>query len=345
MNKKLNEEEASFNLGLNLPKNFLKKIFPEKINSIHNNDLKGHDDIGEIDFNDFQGFNSPKEDIENQIESFQSSSKSLRRLYFINKNNNNNSIKKERENEKLLLNKKRKREKIFFSKKIANKNKFCKKYNFGRKLNKDKNIGKHNCSSKDNIMNKIRTHFFHFIRDIIKDNSTNKNINFFKFRTKFVADLKKDKNIDLLETKLIDILKNQPISTKNKKSKEFENRFIIDKIYEEQKEKKVMKILELTFKELLIIFRRKLNKHEDEKELEKISEKIEGLDLLKDNKRYDDIDYLKEDIRKQNSKNKKMTEKELEEYINKVSMACLDYEKWFYQKTGRENKRFNKINK
>lgn len=90
MNKKLNEEEASFNLGLNLPKNFLKKIFPEKINSINNKDLKGHDDIGEIDFNDFQGFNSPNEDNENRIESFQSSSKSLRRLYFINKNNNNN---------------------------------------------------------------------------------------------------------------------------------------------------------------------------------------------------------------------------------------------------------------
>jgi hypothetical protein len=52
MNKKLNEEEASFNLGLNLPKNFLKKIFPEKINSINNKDLKGHDDIDEIDFND-----------------------------------------------------------------------------------------------------------------------------------------------------------------------------------------------------------------------------------------------------------------------------------------------------
>ena len=78
--------------------------------------------------------------------------------------------------------------------------------------------------------------------------------------------------------------------------------------------------------------------------MQKISEKIKGLNLLT-NDDYDDIDYLKEDIRKQNSKNKKMTEKELEEYINKVSMACLDYEKWFYQKTGRENKRFNKINK
>jgi hypothetical protein len=97
------------------------------------------------------------------------------------------------------------------------------------------------------------------MRDIIKKNSTNKDINFFKFRTKFVADLKKDKNIDLLEVKLIDILKNQSISTKNKKSDDYENRLIINKIYEERKEKDVMKILELTFKELFIIFIRKLN--------------------------------------------------------------------------------------
>ena len=44
--------------------------------------------------------------------------------------------------------------------------------------------------------------------------------------------------MDLLETKLIDILKNQPILTKNKNPDEDENKFIIDKIYEEKKEKK-----------------------------------------------------------------------------------------------------------
>ena len=37
-----------------------------------------------------------------------------------------------------------------------------------------------------------------------------------------------------------------------------------------------------------------------------------------------------------------MTEKKLEEYINKVSMACLDYEKWFYEKIGRVQKRLIK---
>ena len=339
--KKLNEEEASFNGSLYYPKNLLfelKKISPEKINYISNNNLKDQN-IDKTNLNNFQGFdllfdNSTKDENQGQIENFQSSSKSLARLYFIKKNNINDSFNKE---EKKLLNKKRKKEKIFFSKKISNKSKLFRKFNYGRKFKEDKNIRKHNSSSKDNIINKIKTYFFHYIRDIIKKNCIYETINFIKFRRKFVANLKKDKNIDLLETKLIDILKNQPISTKNKNADEYENKFIIDKIYEEKKEKKVMNILELTFKELFIIFRRKLNKHDDKKELKNIDKKIKELDLITNNE-YDDISYLVKDIKEKNSRNKKMTEEELEEYINKVLIACINYEKWFYEKVGRNKK-------
>ena len=62
-----------------------------------------------------------------------------------------------------------------------------------------------------------------------------------------------------------------------------------------------MKILELPFKELSIIFRRKLNKYEDKKELKKIAKKIEGLYLLT-NIDYDNINYLIKDIKEQNEK-------------------------------------------
>ena len=339
--KKLNDEEACFNGSLYYRQNLifeLKKISLEKINYMSNNNLKDHN-IEKTDLNEFQVFdlffdNSTKEENQGQIENFQSSSKSLARLYFINKNNINDSLHKE---EKKLLNKKRKKEKIFFSKKISNKNKLFRKFNYGRKFKEDKNIRKHNSSSKDNIMNKIKTHFFHYIRDIIKKNCIYETINFIKFRREFVANLKKDKNMDLLETKLIDILKNQPISTKNKNADEYENKFIIDKIYEEKKEKKVMNILELTFKELFIIFRRKLNKHDDKKELKNIDKKIKELDLITNNE-YDDISYLIKDIKEKNSRDNKMTEEELKEYINKVLMACNDYEKWFYEKVGRHKK-------
>ena len=164
--EKINEDEASLNGSSIFQKNLfpvLKKIFPDRVNYINNNYFKD-DNKGKTDSKDIQGFNlfsdnSTKEENQEQIESFQSSSKSLGRLYFISKNNINNSIQKE---EDKLLNKKRKREKIFFSKKIANKNKLCKKYNFGRKPKEDKNIGKYNISSKDNIMNK-KKHIFSII--------------------------------------------------------------------------------------------------------------------------------------------------------------------------------------
>ena len=96
-----------------------------------------------------------------------------------------------------------------------------------------------------------------------------------------------------------------------------------------------MKILELPFKELSIIFRRKLNKYEDKKELKKIAKKIEGLYLLT-NIDYDNINYLIKDIKEQNEKNNRMAEKELEEYINKVSIVCQNYERWFCDKIGRK---------
>ena len=171
----INEDEASLNGSSNFQKNLflvIKKIFPERVNYFNNNYFKAHN-TNKTDLKNIQGFNlftdnSTKEENQEQIESFQSSSKSLGRLYFISKNNTNDSIPKQ---EDKLLNKKRKREKIFFSKKIANKNKLCRKYNFGRKLKEDKGKRKHNSSSKDNIMNKIKTRFFRYLRDIIKKNS------------------------------------------------------------------------------------------------------------------------------------------------------------------------------
>ena len=92
MKNKLNEEEASINQSLYYPKNLifeLKKIYPEKMNYINNNYFKDHN-IDKTDLNEFKGFNlfsdiSTKGENQGQIESFESFSKSLARLYFINK--------------------------------------------------------------------------------------------------------------------------------------------------------------------------------------------------------------------------------------------------------------------
>ena len=169
-------------------------------------------------------------------------------------------------------------------------------------------------------MNKIGTHFFHFVRDIIKKNSINEKIKILKFQNKFESDLKKDKNEDVLKMTIKDILSKQPITTKNKKSNEYENRLIIDKILKEKKKKNVMKILELTFKELFIIFRKKLGYQVDGNEMKIIAEKTKGLDLLLNND-YDDNTFLIEEIERRNKKDQNMNEIELREYNKKVLIS------------------------
>ena len=98
--------------------------------------------------------------------------------------------------------------------------------------------------------------------------------------------------------KIKDILSQEKISTKYSTFQENENEIIINKIYEEGKETRIIKILELTFKELFIIFRRKLNYYKDEEEIGNIADKIEGLDLLEENNNYCDVGYLIQEIMK-----------------------------------------------
>ena len=119
--------------------------------------------------------------------------------------------------------------------------------------------------------------------------------------------------------KISDILIEQEISSKYTHFVKDYNKHLIDKIYEEKKEIKVIKILELTFEELFFIFRRKLNEPNDINKLEEIKDKIKGLDLLEENNKYQDIEYLiQEEVRK-NMHNM--------EYIEEIKKTCLEYEK------------------
>ena len=103
--------------------------------------------------------------------------------------------------------------------------------------------------------------------------------------------------------KISDIFDNQTISTRNNTLDRYENRKIIEKIYSEKEEINVIKILELTFEELFIIFRRKLNDKEDMKKLEEMKDKIEGLDLNEINNKYEDIEWLINGIKKKYDNN------------------------------------------
>ena len=197
---------------------------------------------------------------------------------------------------------------------------------------------KHNIYWDDNIINKLKGYLFnHFIIDLVEKNSLRKDIILKKLPNKtFIADLNKKKNEGLFKMKMRDILCQEKISSKYSNFDKYENRKIIEKIYEEKKERNVIKILELTFEELFIIFRRKLNDPKDIKKLKEIKYKIIGLDLLENNNKYKDIEYfIEKDIKKRYI--------EPDEYIKKLKSLCIDYQKWFNGKIGRAARKKKRI--
>jgi len=358
-------EESSSHDDLNFTKTRLnlENLLPEPVNNDYYNCIR--QDFNDVEAKCFQGFGqisyqSADRDDQEGNENFDSeknkisneSSKDYKKENIsFDINLNNNYKNKEKEEKNYLVDNKEK-EIIFklekipksektndnLSKKIRNK-----KNNCGRKKKSDNNKRKHNKSCGDNIIIKIKGYFFTFIRDITKNNFINKALYFRKLPYKFISKLSKKFNIRLMNMQMKDILSEIPITTKNKKSHKFENKFIVEKLYKEKKEKKVIQILDLTFRELFIIFRRKLNYVGDKAELEIISKKIEDLDLLKDNN-YKDINYLIDQIRNK-SKNMdedsdtEITEDDYEKYIKELRYFCCIYEKWFKKKIARNSKK------
>ena len=357
-------EESSSHDDLNFTKTRLnlENLLPEPVNNDYYNCIR--QDFNDVEAKCFQGFGqisyqSADRDDQEGNENFDSeknkisneSSKDYKKENISFDKNLNNYENKEKEEKKYLIDNKEK-EIIFklekipksektndnLSKKIRNK-----KNNCGRKKKSDNNKRKHNKSCGDNIIIKIKGYFFTFIRDITKNNFINKTLYFRKLPYKFISKLSKKFNVRLMNMQMKDILSEIPITTKNKKSHKFENKFIVEKLYKEEKEKKVIQILDLTFRELFIIFRRKLNYVGDKAELEIISKKIEDLDLLKDNN-YKDINYLIDQIRNK-SKNMdedsdtEITEDDYEKYIKELRYFCCIYEKWFKKKIARNSKK------
>ena len=212
------------------------------------------------------------------------------------------------------------------------------KQSSNKKSKSNKNM-KHNKYCEDNIINKIKGCFFNsYIIGLVIKNSIYDEIKLKKLpNKKFIADLNKEKNEKLFKMKISDILCQQKISSKYTKFDEYENKKLIEKIYKEKKEMKVIKILELTFEELFIIFRRKLNDPDDMNKLEEIKDKIKGLDLLKENNKYKDIEYLIKKFYKKNYE-------DIDDYIKKVKEQCLNYENWFGKKRGRASRKKRLIN-
>ena len=288
----INEDEVSFNSVNNNPNEYRNKVL-NKLLYEKTNHIQG-------------AINIP---FEKKFTEFEYS------------NNINNNILSEPNDNK---------HKIFKTKKIPKKKKRGRIPKIQIKSGKR---GTHNKNSEDNIMKKLKAYIFKSFIDICKKNTINKIIQFKKFGNDFVQDVNVNPNLEIYSKKLKDILilEQEKVSTKYKKTtNQNYYKVLIKKIYQ-YKEKKLIKILELTFEELLIILRRKLKFSKDEEKLKQMEQKLESLDLLENNNKYKDINSFIENIR-----NKAEND---EEYIKKIKELCCYYKNWFESR--RKNKKSN----
>lgn len=243
------------------------------------------------------------------------------------------------------------KEKLKNEKELKNKS-YKKSSAHGRKKKNDQTKREHDKFSPDNIINKIKTVIFNdYIITIIKINSIDEKthqISLKKLKRTFINDLNNEKNKDLLDKSLKEILSEINISAKYTNFQENYNKKIIDKIYEEKTQKNIMKILELTLREILIIFRKRLNNEKNDElfKEKKLDEKIKGLKVDIN----DVIDFI-ENIK--NNKNKEnevdiddfIDSNELDRYVKEVKKYCLEYENWFDKRISRESKKKLKQNR
>lgn len=200
----------------------------------------------------------------------------------------------------------------------------------GRKKKTDKTKRKHNKNTPNNIITKIKTHIINtYIISLVEKNSLNRNkkIVLKKLSNKYVRDLNTASNKKLLNMPIKKIFRRQSISIKYKNYPPDYNNNTIQKIYDEKdetkKEMNVIKILNLSFRDILKMFRKRryfrkiLRKYKGRK----LVNKYEGLIIEHD----DCVDFIKNVYKNIKDMN----------YIEKLRKFCFRYEKWFKNRVER----------
>ena len=211
--------------------------------------------------------------------------------------------------------------KIFNIEKVKEKKNILQKKR-GRKKKSDKSERKHNNTSEDNMITKIKIQIFEYAMDIINQNLP-KNKQLIKINHNEVRKLQIDLNTKMFDKTLRQLFSeiNKSKKYKDQKYKD-NNKKIINEIDEGIiKAEKVKKILDLTFFELLEIFKKKKEEIISDNELDK-------LNLLVDEKREKKSGFERFI--------KKLKDKFSDDYIMKISSLIFKYKEWFDGKTGRK---------
>ena len=258
-----------------------------------------------------------------------------------------------------LLKKKRKRrtkEEVQKEKEILKKEEFKKeKKSIGRKkkirYEEGIKLSEHSKIADDNIMKKINSYFLESIRNwlnksFIDDFGCFQDLNnlkklkkpiFLKIDPKLITiNLKRKSVINTMNMKFKDIFSNN-ISKKYKKIDNEENRKLIQDIYQKQNQFFIIFILELKFIEAFNFFNGQ-NNLEDYK-LFFLEKNIKEDIINKFINNFDKIDKFIKNLFAKQDKNKETLE-EIQDYLQRVSILCLNYKEWFQNKFNRsENKK------
>ena len=217
----------------------------------------------------------------------------------------------------------RKKNKIFFIKKDVEKKNRNNQKKKGRKKRTDKSERNHTKNSDDNIIRKIKVHIFKYAIEIMNNNIPENYSKIKKLSHDEINVLQIKKNRAMFSKSLGEIFTEINMSPKFKddKYKDDNNKKLIEKINKDavKKEelKKIKKILDLTFLDLLEIF----------KGNEEMINKLGDVKLLVDNGKKGYEQFINEQKKKQNV---------TDDYINNLMNLINDYENWFDSEKSRK---------
>ena len=192
-----------------------------------------------------------------------------------------------------------------------------------------KKFFQHSKYSEDNKMIKIRTFLGNNIHRLLNGLLEKDKLKLIKLEPKlFHESLKKDYILKIWNTTLKDIYLTTKISTKYHKLSIYEkdiNIKIINKIYNDNTNKEVIQILNLTYGEIFEIFIRDIKPMSLE-----LSNRIYDSVILNISKFERTTEFF------QTIKEKEINNKEGEKYINEIKDLCLNFINWFHNKKGRK---------
>ena len=134
--------------------------------------------------------------------------------------------------------------------KFFNIDKQSKPPKLGRKSKRENSYGKHTKFGDDNIIRRIKVKFIDSSLNYINEQFKNKNLKLLKIVGNQAKEINKNKNLLWLKKTMKEVFY-EDISKKTYNSNKNYNRELIDKIYFENDEKKVIKLLNLTVNDFL----------------------------------------------------------------------------------------------